>query len=69
MSSAKPVLVDCPTCGKKSAFAPSNVWRPFCSDKCKLIDLGAWASDQYVVGGEPLDPLDPSADVPPERRN
>jgi len=28
---------------------PENVWRPFCSERCKLIDLGAWASERYRV--------------------
>jgi len=41
--------VPCPTCQTLSDFAPSNPWRPFCSERCKLIDLGAWASDQYTI--------------------
>ena len=32
-----------------------NVYRPFCSERCKLIDLGAWASERYVVAGRPSD--------------
>jgi endogenous inhibitor of DNA gyrase (YacG/DUF329 family) len=46
-------LVDCPRCGARTAYAPSNPWRPFCSERCKAIDLGAWASNQYVIGGNP----------------
>jgi len=30
-------------------FSPENPWRPFCSERCKLIDLGAWASESYRV--------------------
>jgi uncharacterized protein len=41
--------VPCPRCGKKSPFTPGNAWRPFCSERCKLIDLGAWASESYRV--------------------
>jgi hypothetical protein len=40
--------VACPTCGKPVAWAAS-AWRPFCSERCKLIDLGAWASERYRV--------------------
>jgi endogenous inhibitor of DNA gyrase (YacG/DUF329 family) len=40
--------VACPTCGKPVEWA-ANVWRPFCSERCKLIDLGAWASEKYRV--------------------
>ena len=40
-------LVPCPTCGGDSVYAPSNPWRPFCSERCKNIDLGAWASENF----------------------
>lgn len=44
--------VKCPRCGKMVDWVPENRWRPFCSDRCKSIDLGAWASDVYRVAGE-----------------
>jgi endogenous inhibitor of DNA gyrase (YacG/DUF329 family) len=44
-------IVDCPTCGRKVAFEPSNRWRPFCSARCKTIDLGAWAAERYRISG------------------
>jgi uncharacterized protein len=50
------VTVDCPTCGRKTVFAPSNRWRPFCSERCRMIDLGAWASDGYSIPGNDLEP-------------
>ena len=54
MSPAKaPRLVACPACGKPSAFAPSNPWRPFCSERCRLVDLGAWASESYRIPAKP----------------
>jgi uncharacterized protein len=43
--------VRCPTCKKPSLWSPDNASRPFCSPRCKDIDLGAWASDAYVVEG------------------
>ncbi len=41
--------VPCPHCGQPAAFAPTNRWRPFCSERCRAIDLGAWASESYRV--------------------
>ncbi len=41
--------VTCPTCGGVSVYAPSNPFRPFCSERCKQIDLGAWASEQFTM--------------------
>ena len=61
-------MVTCPNCGEMSPFSPSNRWRPFCSERCKMIDLGTWASDGYVVPGEPLeiddDLIDPATGKP-----
>ena len=39
--------VPCPRCGALSPYAPENPWRPFCSERCRTIDLGAWASESY----------------------
>ncbi|HNO87990.1 MAG TPA: DNA gyrase inhibitor YacG, partial [Rhodocyclaceae bacterium] len=36
--------VKCPTCGKAVLWVPENAFRPFCSERCRKIDLGAWAS-------------------------
>ena len=44
-----PLLVPCPTCGQPSLFNPVNLYRPFCCKRCKLIDLGQWASESYSV--------------------
>jgi len=41
--------VPCPTCGGDSVFAPSNPFRPFCCERCKNIDLGAWANEDFRV--------------------
>ncbi|HXZ50137.1 MAG TPA: DNA gyrase inhibitor YacG [Usitatibacter sp.] len=45
--------VICPACGKKCAFEPWNPWRPFCSERCRTSDLGAWASGTYRIPGKP----------------
>ncbi|HVL58487.1 MAG TPA: DNA gyrase inhibitor YacG [Burkholderiaceae bacterium] len=59
-------VVDCPTCGRKTEFAASNRWRPFCSERCKLIDLGAWATEQYSIPAQDQEP-DDGGDPPPAR--
>lgn len=46
-------LVNCPQCGKAAEYSPENRFRPFCSERCRLIDMGAWASDQYRIPAQP----------------
>lgn len=53
----KPTTVVCPACGGPSLYAPANRYRPFCSERCKQMDLGAWASEQFRVPTSP--PADP----------
>ena len=45
----RPRIVACPQCGKGVEWKLENRYRPFCSERCKLIDLGAWATEQYRV--------------------
>ena len=45
-------IVRCPACGGDSVYAPSNPFRPFCSERCKNLDLGAWASESFRVPDE-----------------
>jgi endogenous inhibitor of DNA gyrase (YacG/DUF329 family) len=45
-------FVNCPRCGAQVAWAPENRYRPFCSERCKLIDLGDWAMEKYRVPEE-----------------
>lgn len=40
-------VVVCPACQGQSVYAASNPFRPFCSERCKNIDLGAWASESF----------------------
>jgi endogenous inhibitor of DNA gyrase (YacG/DUF329 family) len=41
--------VACPNCGKAVEWTQASRYRPFCSERCRLIDLGAWASESYRV--------------------
>ena len=45
--------VACPACGGPSLYGPDNPARPFCSARCKQLDLGAWASEQFRVPAQP----------------
>ena len=52
--------VNCPTCEAKVAWREENKFRPFCSERCKQIDLGAWAEEKYVIpGAMPVEDQDP----------
>jgi endogenous inhibitor of DNA gyrase (YacG/DUF329 family) len=55
-----PELVRCPTCRRPARFA-ENPYRPFCSERCKLLDLGNWAAERYRIPAEPV----PSEPAPP----
>lgn len=54
--------VACPTCKRETVFAPSNPWRPFCCERCRQIDLGAWATEKFRVAAEPVED---DGDAPP----
>jgi uncharacterized protein len=56
--------VRCPACGGESIYAPSNAARPFCSERCKGIDLGAWASESFRVAAQTTTDEDPMV-LPP----
>ncbi len=61
-------FVVCPQCGKSSVFSPANPTRPFCSQRCKLIDLGAWANESYRVPSvEKPDPSEHDAIPDPDQ--
>jgi len=47
-------IVDCPTCKKQVNWDKSNPFRPFCSKRCKLIDLGEWANETNTIEGAEL---------------
>ena len=56
-----PRLVACPTCGKQSPWSTENRYRPFCSERCRQIDLGAWAAEEYRVPQRDDEPPEPDA--------
>jgi uncharacterized protein len=45
-------IVTCPQCGQDSRYETTNPYRPFCSARCKGIDLGAWASESHRLPDE-----------------
>lgn len=46
----------CPTCHKTIQYTQENPHRPFCSDRCKLIDLGEWADESRKIPGATINP-------------
>jgi uncharacterized protein len=69
----KPLTVACPECHRQVVWSEANPYRPFCSERCKLLDLGAWADESHRIAGEPamdethLDDWLARADRDPER--
>jgi uncharacterized protein len=45
-------VVKCPTCRRPVEWSAESLYRPFCSDRCRLIDLGAWFSEQHKIPDE-----------------
>ena len=57
-------IVNCPCCARKVEWSAANAYRPFCSERCKEIDLGAWANEAYRIPvADPVE--DPDAETPP----
>ena len=56
MKSGNMRQVYCPTCQTMVVWTHSNKYRPFCSDRCKLVDLGDWATQKRIIAGEPVYP-------------
>ena len=57
-------LVACPRCGNPVEWTPASKYRPFCSERCKTLDLGAWANEEYRIAGGQIDD-----DSEPDLRN
>ncbi|HEX6549467.1 MAG TPA: DNA gyrase inhibitor YacG [Gammaproteobacteria bacterium] len=47
-----PSVVACPHCGKSVAWTPASEFKPFCSERCRLIDLGDWLLEKHVIPGD-----------------
>jgi endogenous inhibitor of DNA gyrase (YacG/DUF329 family) len=57
-NSRKKIIVSCPTCNKDVVWGNLQLFRPFCSERCKLIDLGEWAAEEKKIPGDPISELD-----------
>jgi len=60
-----PLRARCPQCGQPVDVTPANPWRPFCSERCRLIDLGAWLSGERAIPGERVAPEPPADEEVP----
>ncbi len=60
--SAKITFINCPQCNQKNEYSLSNTFRPFCSERCRRIDLGQWANENYKIPVE-IYPQDLNEDV------
>jgi endogenous inhibitor of DNA gyrase (YacG/DUF329 family) len=47
-----PSRTECPTCKRPVEWSAAFPYRPFCSERCKLVDLGAWASGAHAIPGD-----------------
>jgi uncharacterized protein len=47
--------VRCPTCSRELVWSGEFPWRPFCSERCKMVDLGAWFAEERAITGEPAE--------------
>ncbi len=62
-----PTKVKCPTCRREIDWDAAP-FRPFCSERCRLIDLGAWLSEQRAIPGDSPPPESDTDESPPETR-
>lgn len=65
MSDTPTHIVSCPTCRRSVPWSRDNPDRPFCSERCRLIDLGAWADGSNAIPGNSEWEDDGSASDPP----
>jgi hypothetical protein len=56
--------VKCPTCGRSIEWSAQSPFRPFCSERCRVIDLGAWLSEKHAIPGASGEPAADAADEP-----
>jgi endogenous inhibitor of DNA gyrase (YacG/DUF329 family) len=59
----------CPTCQRAIEWSDQFPYRPFCSERCRLIDLGAWLSEKHAIPGHPSEGPDESAVGSNEQRS
>ena len=61
------MIIKCPRCGKETEYN-GNPFRPFCSERCRLIDLGAWLSEQRSIPDNEQDLGSAAEDLPAQER-
>ena len=64
MTEKKKPVVACPQCGKNVVWGDESPFRPFCSERCKLIDLGQWANEGYRIPAEEQDDIGNEFHIP-----
>jgi endogenous inhibitor of DNA gyrase (YacG/DUF329 family) len=62
---SEPRSLACPTCKRPIEWTAAYPWRPFCSERCRMVDLGAWFSEAHAIPGEPDAAGDEAAAVNP----
>jgi uncharacterized protein len=58
----------CPICKTSVDSTPKNRFRPFCSERCRMIDLGTWAGGDYVIPGKEVDDREHPDDDPNNKK-
>jgi endogenous inhibitor of DNA gyrase (YacG/DUF329 family) len=56
--------VPCPTCRREVEWSEQSAFRPFCSERCRMVDLGAWFAEERKVAGEAVDEFAADAQLP-----
>lgn len=62
MTDQSPLEVACPVCHTSVLWGEQSPFRPFCSERCRLIDLGQWASEQYSIAADDQSDASPPSD-------
>ena len=57
--------VSCPHCGKPVKWSPASLWRPFCSERCRMIDLGDWLDENHRISDPVDEPQESEANLEP----
>ena len=60
-------MVKCPQCSRRVPWTPDSSYRPFCSDRCRLIDLGAWLTEQHRIPDDSSEAGETSLEPSPEK--